>query len=119
MKTSKRLIENTLPSGDVRLTSGFTGEIITYLLLSEIEECDIITLGVPAISYTFAGKTRKFTPDIFIPSRNTIVEVKSAYVWSRNIPKNLAKRDAIKEAGFNCMMIIWDERKSCIRQILN
>lgn len=111
----------TMPSGDIRLVRGFEPQIIEYLLKSDIKEDDIITdIGrIPAIHYTFANKARTYYPSIFIRGQNQLIDVKAGYEWSKNATKNLAKLEAAKDAGFKHFIIIWDNSRNCIKQMIS
>lgn len=106
------------PSGRVVLLQGFEGEAITRLMAQGIAEDDIL-LGkqVPRIPYMFTdewGVTTRHTyfPDIYIPSRNALVEVKSLWTFQRgpcpdglglNNPifeRNLTKAAAARKVGY-------------------
>lgn len=55
----------------------------------------------PGFQYISSGKTRRYYPDIFVPSVNLLIEVKSWY-WLRKQPdKNIAVFLRAKELGFN------------------
>lgn len=47
-------------------------------------------------------------PDIYIPSENKIIEVKSKYTFEVNQKVNLLKEKSMKDAGFNFEFIILD-----------
>ncbi len=64
--------------------------------------------GCPSIRYDYAGKTRVYHPDFYIPSKNLIIEVKSWYTYATNLKLNRAKRDACEEHGFKFRFLIVD-----------
>ena len=98
----------TLPSGKVIRYQGFEDKVILELLKSGIKEEEIITGpgNVPQIPYTFNGTQHVYYPDIYIPKNNQIVEVKSKYTWKKYKAKNLAKRQACIDSGFNVNIVI-------------
>ena len=98
----------TLPSGKVIRYQGFENKVILELLKSGLKEDDIITGpgNVPRIPYTFNGCQHVYYPDIYIPKFNQLIEVKSKYTWKKYKEKNLAKRQACKDAGFTINIAI-------------
>lgn len=72
---------------------------------------------IPRIKYYFNNKHRYYLPDIYIPSINLLIEVKSTFTYRANIPKNLAKQAASKAAGYDHKIIIFNQSKS-IHQII-
>ena len=98
----------TLPSGKVIKYQGFEDKVILELLKSGIKEEEIVTGpgNVPQIPYIFNGNKHTYYPDIYIPKYNRIIEVKSEYTWKKYREKNLAKRKACVDAGFNVNIVI-------------
>ena len=76
---------------------------LDHLIKCGFTEQDIVTTKskMPQIMYEFAGKIRRYYPDIFLPRLNLIIEVKSTYYFQVDKAKNLAKRAACKRLGFN------------------
>lgn len=58
------------------------------------------------IDYTFDGKCKKYFPDFYIKSSNTVVEIKSQYTYDCEIEQNEAKKEATITNGFNFKFII-------------
>lgn len=121
MQTRYRFKKYLMPSGDIRWVQGYEPQVINYLLQSGITEEDLHTERnlLPVIKYDFDNKTRVYFPDIFIPSKNMLIEVKSSYTWVKDIVKNLAKHEASKDAGYRHLIIIWDDSKDCIKEMIN
>ena len=74
-----------------------------YRLLSEGYSMVDIRIGravVPTFRYFLDGKKKVYYPDIHIPKDNRIVEVKSIYTYEKELEKNLAKRQAVIDAGY-------------------
>jgi len=97
-----------LPSGMIIRYQGYEDKVILELLKSGIKEKEIV-IGpgkVPHIMYTFKGESHIYYPDIFIPKYNQIIEVKSKWTWKKYKEKNLAKRQACIDAGFNVNIVI-------------
>ena len=59
--------------------------------------------------YDFEGKMRRYYPDLYVPSQNKFIEVKSTYtyVWYR--AKNQAKRACVLSLGFQFEFWICDK----------
>jgi len=107
-KSEYRTKTLVLPSGKEVRYQGSEDKVIIDLLKSGLNETDIITGpgNVPHIKYMFEGKSHRYYPDIYIPKYNLLIEVKSIYTWTKYRGKNLAKRKASKEAGFNYTIAI-------------
>jgi hypothetical protein len=110
----------TMPSGTQRKVQGYEPFVIDYFLQAGISEADLLTdrCDVPTIRYAYMGKDRTYFPDMFIPSKHMLVEVKSTYTWQKDLAKNLAKHEAAKKLGYNHIIIIWDTRRNCIDTII-
>lgn len=90
-------------TGEVSKVQGFEP-----IVLNELEEkgytFNEIKTGfkeVPKIAYNFEGKNHTYYPDFFIPKENLIIEVKSNYTLNKELDKNNAKFEAVKNLGFN------------------
>jgi hypothetical protein len=93
--------EFEFPSGRIEHVQGYEPQILTELV-NHFDEDDIVCgSGLPVIWYEFEGKKHRYYPDIYIKSRNMIIEVKSTYTLSVELNKNLAKRQASLAGGFN------------------
>lgn len=90
-------------SGDVSNVQGYENIVLNELENSGYSFEDIKThqKDIPTIWYFFNGKKKRYYPDIFIPSENLIIEVKSTYTYEVDLEKNLAKEQAVLKAGFN------------------
>jgi hypothetical protein len=66
--------------------------------------------AVPVIPYYFEGKLRTYLPDIFIPKKNLLIEVKSTRtfgLWDMSlIRKNIAKAKACIDLGYRFRLAI-------------
>jgi len=97
-----------LPSGKIIRYQGFEDRVILELLKSGVKEEEIV-IGpgnVPRVPYMFNDTHHIYYPDIYIPKYNQIIEVKSKYTWKKYKEKNLAKRKACVDAGFNVNIVI-------------
>ena len=61
---------------------------------------------IPSVPYRLDGKRRVYHPDIWLPDRNLIVEVKSYGTYMKSLRVNLAKRRAAEKAGFRFMFLV-------------
>lgn len=101
-KASLKLKPYTLPSGKEVQIQGYENHALDKLLQTYQEED--LTIGaslVPKIIYTYQQKTKRYYPDIYILKDNLIIEVKSTYTLKRELEKNLAKRRACIEQGYD------------------
>mgnify|MGYP005854783961 CR=1 FL=1 len=89
------------PSGRVEYVQGYEPQILDELI-NHFEEEDIVCgKGLPEIWYEFNDKRRRYFPDIYIKSRNMIIEVKSIYTYNKGIEQNHYKMTACLDAGYN------------------
>lgn len=97
-----------MPSGKTEWVQGYENKALD-LLLSQNNEEDVVICGKKhKFKYSYNGKTKTYYPDIFIPSRNCYIEVKSKYTYDVSIEKNLLKRKAVENAGFKFEFWILD-----------
>ncbi len=68
--------------------------------------------NVPKIYYVFNGKKCRYYCDIFLPSINKIIEVKSKWTYEREKEKNIAKATACIDGGYLFEFWIFDEKKN-------
>jgi hypothetical protein len=105
--------EFELPSGCIIKLQGYEPQILEQLLKRYDEEDIIIGVKninkeIGKISYFYDKKERRYYPDFYIKSTNTIIEVKSQWTFSKWKDKNLAKEQACLKQGFNFEFIIMD-----------
>jgi hypothetical protein len=100
MYASKEYIWKT---GEVSLVQGNEP-----IVLRELEEkgytYDMVCTGateMPQLWYEFENSTHRYFPDIYIPTENLLIEVKSPWTVSLDVDKNQAKFKAVKDAGFD------------------
>lgn len=106
----------TFPSGKLIQVQGYEPQALD-LLLEQYNEEDIIAgdaTKIPVISYSFKSKHRKYFPDIYIPSDDMLIEVKSDYTYEKDLEKNLAKQQACLDAGYNFKFIIMNNKGDII-----
>lgn len=112
--------EFIMPSCKILYCQGYEDKVLDYLIKAGIMEDDItnVRYDVPVIEYEFNGKCRKYFPDIFIKSKNLLIEVKSTYTFFKEHDKNMAKQFACKNMGYHHIIIIWDNKTNHIFEII-
>ena len=103
----------TLPSGKIIKCQGYEPFAFRDLLNLNINENDIINkrTEVPKIWFIDNNnKKRRYYVDIFIPSQNKCIEVKSWYIYKKNENKNLLKKQAALDLGYNFEFWIYDTK---------
>ena len=112
IKASYRTKDYAMPSGNVINYQGYENIALDELIINEkIDESDIITgaKNVPNIwYYDEDGKQRRHFVDIFIPSQNRCIEVKSTWTFTK--PNVLCKQKAAKELGYKYEIWIYDKK---------
>lgn len=108
-----RTKDYTLPSGKVVKVQGYEPKVIDELLQKYSEDDLVIDnkemeTYIGKILYTFKDSTHRYYPDIFIIPENKVVEVKSTYTYEAMLDRNLAKKKAVEDAGFNFEFVILD-----------
>lgn len=103
--------EYLMPSGIIASIQGYEYMALD-ILLQKHEESDVVICGKNhSFKYKLSGNEKTYYPDIFIPNKNLYIEVKCDYTYNCSLEKNLAKRDAVLEAGFNFEFWILNKEK--------
>jgi hypothetical protein len=113
VKMSYYLKEYTMPSGNIIKIQGYEHFSLDELLQNNIHENDILTgcKNVPEIWYNDGnGKNRRHFVDIFIPSQNKCIEIKST--WTFQTQKNIVflKQNATKQLGYLYEIWVYDNK---------
>jgi len=112
-KTSYYIKEYILPSGNTINIQGYEHFALDELLQKEnMNENDIITgcKNVPTIWYNDeSGKKHRHFVDIFIPSQNKCIEVKSTWTLKKQKEIVLLKKMAAKELGYLYEIWVYDK----------
>lgn len=66
-----------------------------------------IVVGVSNVPRIDCGVDRKHYPDIFIPKYQTLIEVKSAYVYEKHKDKILENEKYAKQSGYNYIVLVF------------
>ena len=88
--------------------------MVGVIINEEIDESDIITgvANVPEIWYNDdSGKKRRHYVDIFIPSQNKCIEVKSEWTIQFKSSFVFAKQNAAKQLGYNYEIWVYNSKK--------
>ena len=105
--------EYTFPSGNIIRIQGYEHYAINELLQNEsFCEAKIITgcKNVPIIWYNDNnGKKRRHFVDIYIPSQNRCIEVKSTWTAKLHDGNIMLKQNAAKELGYNYEIWIYNK----------
>lgn len=101
--TSFEKKDYTLPSGTIIKLQGYENYAMDILLKDyEYDEENVKTAreDIPVITYQYKGKICKFYPDIYLPLKNKIIEVKSTYTYLAFEEKNKRKLEAAATQGY-------------------
>ena len=107
------------PSGRIDSVQGYEPFALADIIHSEIDENDIITnrTKVPTIWWNDNNnKNHRYYVDIFIPSKNKCIEVKSTWTFNLNNDIVLLKQQAVKDAGYKCEIWVYDAKKVLIEK---
>lgn len=113
VKNSYYFKEYIFPSGNIIQIQGYENFALNELINKNIDEKDIITgcKNVPKIWYNdINGKMRRHFVDIFIPSQNKCIEVKSTWTFKKQKDTILLKQNAAKELGYLYEIWIYDNK---------
>jgi hypothetical protein len=110
-KNSKKYKDYTMPSGICRKVQGYEPFALDELI-KMYEENDIITnrKDIPKICYKIDDKEKYYFPDIYIKSKNKIIEVKSYWTYKCKYDNIQIKANATKMAGYEYEIWIYDDK---------
>lgn len=101
--------EYIFPSGKEVKIQGYENLALDILLEDHNEDDIIVEKGLPEIwYYDSEGVKRRYYPDIFIKSTNTLIEVKSDFTMKSNFYINLLKAHYSKMNGFAFKFMIFN-----------
>jgi hypothetical protein len=113
IKSSYSKKEYIFPSGKAENVQGYENYALNDLILNEnISESDIIVgvKNVPEIWYNYNNEEHRYYVDIYVPSQNKCIEVKSLYTFNDNKTVNLLKKEAAEKMGYNFEFWIYDNK---------
>ena len=111
-KHSYRLKEYTFPSGNKIKIQGYEHYALDKLLQDGVLEEEIITgcKNVPTIWYNdLSNKKHRHFVDIFIPSQNKCIEIKSTWTAKKNEHSIFLKQKAGKELSYLYEIWVYDK----------
>ena len=115
-KNARRAKKYQLPSGKMISVQGYEPWALDYLLnIEKIHEDDIVTSrsDVPECWYKKDDGNHRYYVDIYIPSQNRCIEVKSTWTYEKKGEDFVyQKLNALKEDGYNVELWIYDEKKN-------
>jgi len=103
LNSAYRRKEYKWKSGEISLVQGYEPQVLSELEEKGYTYMDIKTAqtDMPEIWYYKGDVKRRYFPDIYIPSENLIIEVKSSFTLNNDLETNELKFEAVKNAGFN------------------
>jgi hypothetical protein len=111
--TSRRSMKKyVFPSGREVKVRGYENYCLDDLLEEGIDEDDIIVdpEDIPVIQYLWDGHYHSYYPDIFIPSENRIIEVKSLFTIDHLTEQNQEKWKATAMEGYDFEVRIYNKK---------
>jgi len=112
-KNAYKLKEYNLPSGNVIKIQGYENYALDELLQNGILEEDIINgcKNVPEIWYEDENRIKhRHYVDIFIPSQNRCIEVKSTWTAEKKKDCIFLKQQAGKSLGYNYEIWVYNKK---------
>ena len=85
---------------------GYEDRAIKILIERGYHVNDIDVENVPTIEYYFNGNKHYYFPDIFLRKENKIIEVKSQFTYTKDLERNQAKFEKVKQDGYNFELMI-------------
>ena len=65
---------------------------------------------IPTILYKYNNDTKYYFPDIYIPHKNLIIEVKSDWIYKKQLDRNIAKEEATQLLGYNYQIWFFNKK---------
>lgn len=113
LKRAFTIKDYKLPSGKVVKVRGFEPFALDELYKEYLEdEIKVAPCDIPRIEYFNNDKQHYYFPDIFIPSKNKIIEVKSTWTYKLKPDIIKLKGNACKEKGYLYEIWIYDNKKN-------
>ncbi|ALX27570.1 putative Vsr/MutH/archaeal HJR family endonuclease [Golden Marseillevirus] len=107
--------EFTFPSGRTVPYQGYEHFAIIHLLEEGFAEEDIVSCHESLMGFEYLdGETkRKYYPDLFIPSQNLVIEVKSTWTYEKTPEEKervLKKLEACRKQGYNTRLLVFSPK---------
>jgi len=112
-KNAYKLKKYEMPSGKIVEVQGFEPFCLNDLLHKRyIPEDEIVVdvKNIPVIPYYWDDNMRSYHPDVYIPSQNRIIEVKSFYIYNLHPEKNNAKWEATAKKGYKMECLFYSAK---------
>lgn len=110
-EASTKLKDYKLPSGNIIKYQGHLN-LALDILIKVYDETDIfIEFDCPRIEYMINDSRHFYRPDVFIKSKNKIIEVKSFYTFYSDLDKNLEKMKESYRQGYDFEFWIYSYQK--------
>ena len=111
-KSSLTFKDYVFPSGKVVRIQGYEGLTIDYLLEQGVTEEDMVVHGseMPTFDYIYKSNVHRYFPDLLIRFKNKIIETKSEWTYNLQKERNLAKRKACLDRGYDFSFYIWENQ---------
>jgi hypothetical protein len=106
----------TMPSGKTVFVQGYENNVIDILLNQGYSENDIV-LGkreMPQLIFQWDGKDRRYYPDIYLPKKNLIIEVKSTWTYNgidRGLELLKQKQNCVLRQNLDFMIFLYRDKK--------
>jgi hypothetical protein len=113
VKMSYYLKDYLFPSGNKIKIQGYENYAIDELIKNDINEEDIVTgcKNVPEIWYNdINGKRRRHYVDIFIPSQNKCIEIKSTWTFKKQQDIVFLKKQAAQDVNYLYEIWVYDNK---------
>lgn len=112
-----------MPSGTILSVQGYEPFALDYLLHLGWKEIQLTVESgkMPQLTYYIGENIHRYHPDIFIPSKNHVIEVKSVWTLysgdSMNYTKNIAKMESAKLVGYQFSCLVFDHTGTLVEII--
>ncbi|AHC54936.1 homing endonuclease [Tunisvirus fontaine2] len=115
LKSCYKMKEFTFPSGRIVPYQGYEHFAILLLLNEGHPEEDVVSCHENMMGFLYPdGETkRKYYPDLFVPSENLVVEVKSAWTYEKTPEEKervLTKLEACRKEGYNTRLLVFSPK---------
>lgn len=100
--------EYQTPDNNILKIQGYEHYLLDELFKEYGDEIVTERRNMPEFWYIGTDdKTHRYFPDVYVPSTNTIYEVKSDYTLNVDLETNNLKFQAVKDAGFNFVLKVY------------
>jgi hypothetical protein len=109
--SSHRIKDYFLPSGIILKIQGYEHYALDEILKNGIFEEDIVNgcSNVPEIWYNgLDNQIHRYYVDLYIPTQNKCIEVKSDYTFNCDTDTIILKQEAVKKAGYLCEIWVYN-----------